>query len=297
MSIEMYQRNVNSLDKEIANLEKKKAEVDKKIANSQAKIGSIQKSITKNTSATTLKSKQRQIDSLNKEINRNTINSADYSKKIAAKRKRRNAEYLKLQKAEQTEKKKQEKEINDIKNNYEDRIRELTQMTTMVEKNIQFKEMQDLEEYDVFASHAWEDKESFVDEFVTCLKELDLKVWYDKDQISWGDSMRKRIDEGLKKSTFGVAVLTPNYIANGKYWTKAELDGLFQLESINGKTLLPIWHNLTKKEVMEYSPIIASKLAMNTAVSTPQEIAIELKKIIDQTSMKKVNEKEEDINK
>lgn len=163
-------------------------------------------------------------------------------------------------------------------------------MTTMVEKNIQFKEMQDLEEYDVFVSHAWEDKESFVDEFVTCLKKLDLKVWYDKDQISWGDSMRKRIDEGLKKSTFGVAVLTPNYIAEGKYWTKAELDGLFQLESINGKTLLPIWHNLTKKEVMEYSPIIASKLAMNTAVSTPQEIAIELKKIIDQTSMKEVND-------
>lgn len=290
MSIEMHQRNVNNLDKEIATLEKKKAEVDKKIANLHAKIGSIQKSITKNTSVTTLKSKQRQIDSLNKEINRNTKNSADYSKKIADKRKRRNAEYLKLQKAEQTEKKKQEKEINDIKNNYEDRIRELTQMTTMVEKNIQFKEMQDLEEYDVFVSHAWEDKESFVDEFVTCLKKLDLKVWYDKDQILWGDSMRKRIDEGLKKSTFGVAVLTPNYIAEGKYWTKAELDGLFQLESINGKTLLPIWHNLTKKEVMEYSPIIASKLAMNTAVSTPQEIAIELKKIIDQTSMKKVND-------
>lgn len=290
MSIEMHQRNVNNLDKEIATLEKKKAEVDKKIANLHAKIGSIQKSITKNTSVTTLKSKQRQIDSLNKEINRNTKNSADYSKKIADKRKRRNAEYLKLQKAEQTEKKKQEKEINDIKNNYEDRIRELTQMTTMVEKNIQFKEMQDLEEYDVFVSHAWEDKESFVDEFVTCLKKLDLKVWYDKDQISWGDSMRKRIDEGLKKSTFGVAVLTPNYIAEGKYWTKAELDGLFQLESINGKTLLPIWHNLTKKEVMEYSPIIASKLAMNTAVSTPQEIAIELKKIIDQTSMKEVND-------
>lgn len=296
MSIEMYQRNVNRLDKEIANLEKKKAEVDKKIANSQAKIGSIQKSITKNTSVTTLKSKQRQIDSLNKEINRNTKNSADYSKKIANKGKRRNAEYLKLQKAAQIEKKKQEKEINNIKNNYEDRIRELTQITT-VEKNIQFKEMQDLEEYDVFVSHAWEDKESFVEEFVTCLKELDLKVWYDKDQISWGDSMRKRIDEGLKKSTFGVAVLTPNYIAEGKYWTKAELDGLFQLESINGKTLLPIWHNLTKKEVMEYSPIIASKLAMNTAVSTPQEIAIELKKVIDQTSMKKVNEKREDTDK
>lgn len=29
--------------------------------------------------------------------------------------------------------------------------------------------------------------------------------------------MRKRIDRGLKKSTFGVAVLTPNYIADEKY--------------------------------------------------------------------------------
>lgn len=290
MSVEMYQRNVNKLDVEIQNLEKKKFEFDRKVSNAQSKISSIERSITKRTSSTMLNSKIRQIDSLKRDIVIYSKNSADYSKKIADKRKRRNAEYLKLQKAEQTEKKKQEKEINDIKNNYEDRIRELTQMTTMVEKNIQFKEMQDLEEYDVFVSHAWEDKESFVDEFVTCLKKLDLKVWYDKDQISWGDSMRKRIDEGLKKSTFGVAVLTPNYIAEGKYWTKAELDGLFQLESINGKTLLPIWHNLTKKEVMEYSPIIASKLAMNTAVSTPQEIAIELKKIIDQTSMKKVND-------
>jgi hypothetical protein len=40
--------------------------------------------------------------------------------------------------------------------------------------------------------------------------------------------------------------------------------------------LLPVWHNLTKKEVMAYSPIIAGKLAMNTASMTPAEIAAEL---------------------
>ena len=81
---------------------------------------------------------------------------------------------------------------------------------------------------------------------------------------------------GLKKSKFGVVVLSPDYIREGKYWTKAELDGLFQLESVNGKMLLPVWHNLTKKDVMAYSPIIASKLAMTTASMTPQEIAKEL---------------------
>lgn len=49
---------------------------------------------------------------------------------------------------------------------------------------------------------------------------------------------------------------------------------------------------------MEYSPIIASKLAMNTAVSTPQEIAIELKKIVDKkTSKEKSYGQNEDANK
>ena len=135
-------------------------------------------------------------------------------------------------------------------------------------------------EYDVFVSHAWEDKGDFVDGFVGELRNLGIKVWYDTSEIKWGDSMRKRIDDGLKKSRFGVAVLSPNYIREGKYWTKAELDGLFQLDSIGGKVLLPVWHNLTKKEVMEYSPIIASKLAMNTASMTPKEIAEELKKLL-----------------
>lgn len=88
--------------------------------------------------------------------------------------------------------------------------------------------------------------------------------------------MRARIDDGLKKSKFGVAVLSPAYIKDGKYWTKAELDGLFQLESVNGKKLLPIWHKLVKKDVMEYSPIIGSKLAMTTANMTAAEIAAEL---------------------
>ena len=96
--------------------------------------------------------------------------------------------------------------------------------------------------------------------------------------------MRKKIDEGLKKSKFGIIVLSPNYIAENKYWTKIELDGLFQLESINGKTILPIWHHLTKKEVTEYSPIIASKLAMTTATMTAEDIAKEMLELIPKVS-------------
>lgn len=92
--------------------------------------------------------------------------------------------------------------------------------------------------------------------------------------------MRESIDKGLQKSKFGIVVLSPDYIKEGKYWTKQELNALFQLETINGKTILPIWHNLTKKDVLEYSPIIADRNAMNTTMLTPEEIASELSKLL-----------------
>ena len=53
------------------------------------------------------------------------------------------------------------------------------------------------------------------------------------------------------------------------------------MESINGKTLLPIWHKLTKKQVISFSPIVANRKAMTTASMTPQEIAQELIKLLD----------------
>ena len=65
-------------------------------------------------------------------------------------------------------------------------------------KTVDAAENEELPEYDVFVSHAWEDKESFADEFVKELRNLGAKVWYDTTQMKWGDSMRAKIDDGLK---------------------------------------------------------------------------------------------------
>lgn len=277
MSVDYYQRSVNSLDKDIAALEKKKAEAEKKHAELSSKISTTQKSITPRTSASIAASKMKQISGWESDRAKKSAESADLGKKIAEKRQKRNDAYLKLQKAQQDEQKKQNREMKRMQESYESRIAQLQSMAIPSGVNISSAvDEQDDVQYDVFVSHAWEDKESFVEEFVQELQKLNLRVWYDKKQIKWGDSMRAKIDEGLRKSKFGVAVLSPDYIKEGKYWTKAELDGLFQLESVNGKMLLPVWHNLTKKEVMAYSPIIAGKLAMNTASMTPAEIAAEL---------------------
>lgn len=280
MSVEQYQRSVNTLDKEIADLEKKKATKDKEVATLQGEINSIQKSITKYTSSTSLSNKKKQIASYESNKAKKASNSADLGKKIAEKKDKRAAAYLKLQKEQQDEQKKQDRIAKQVQCSYEKRIDDLQQqLVKAAAPSITQASTDNEEEYDVFVSHAFEDKEDFVDDLVLEMRKLDLKVWYDTDKLKWGDSMREKIDRGLSKSRFGVVVLSPNYIAEHKYWTKAELNGLFQVETINGKTILPIWHNLIKKQVVEYSPIIADRKALTTANMTAEEIANELKEL------------------
>ena len=40
--------------------------------------------------------------------------------------------------------------------------------------------------------------------------------------------------------------------------------------------LLPIWHNITKQDVVNFSPSLADKVARSTAVVTIEEIADEI---------------------
>lgn len=281
MSVSMYQNNVNRLDKEIADLEAKKAKLDSDSANLESRKLSVEKTITKYTSPSSLQSKQRQISSYQNDISKKRKDSADLGKKIADKRKKRTDEFQRLQKAQEQENKKIQDANRRIQQSYERQITALTNQLAIRNTHsiVETSEDSDKEEYDVFISHAWEDKESFVEEFVAELEKQKLKVWYDNNKIKLGDSMRQKIDEGLRKSRFGIVVLSPDYIKDGKYWTKTELDGLFQLESVNGKTIIPIWHKLLKKDVIAYSPAIAGRLAASTAVSTPEEIAKQIKEL------------------
>jgi len=43
---------------------------------------------------------------------------------------------------------------------------------------------------------------------------------------------------------------------------------------------LPIWHRITKAEVVSYSPSLADKLARNTSDFTLEEIAEEIASLI-----------------
>lgn len=136
----------------------------------------------------------------------------------------------------------------------------------------------DEREFDVFISHASEDKDDIVRPLATALQGGGLKVWYDEFELRLGDSLRRKIDSGLARSRFGVVVLSRAFMNKG--WTNYELDGIVT-RSVNGEqVLLPIWHGITKREVIDYSPSIADKLARSTGTHTVEEIAAEIIEII-----------------
>lgn len=136
----------------------------------------------------------------------------------------------------------------------------------------------DNREFDVFISHASEDKDEIVRPLATALRDGGLKVWYDEFELKIGDSLRRKIDMGLAKSRFGVVVMSKEFFRKG--WTNYELDGIVTRAVGGEQVLLPIWHNVTKKEVIEYSPSLADKLARNTATHTVEEIAAEIIEVI-----------------
>ena len=67
-------------------------------------------------------------------------------------------------------------------------------------------------EWDVFISHASEDKDDFVRPLADALRARGFSVWFDELTLKVGDSLRRSIDRGLARSRFGVVVVSPNFL-------------------------------------------------------------------------------------
>lgn len=65
----------------------------------------------------------------------------------------------------------------------------------------------------------------------------------------------------------------------GSNWFEARL-GLVTREMAAEDIILPLWHEITKAEVMAYSPSLADKLARSTADLTITEIASEIAELV-----------------
>ena len=63
----------------------------------------------------------------------------------------------------------------------------------------------------VFISYSYKDK-SFVDWLVERLTKQNISVWYDKYEILLGDSISKKLEEGIKSSSFIIIILSKSSI-------------------------------------------------------------------------------------
>ncbi|GAA4968771.1 DUF1883 domain-containing protein [Kineococcus glutinatus] len=130
------------------------------------------------------------------------------------------------------------------------------------------------EVWDVFISHASEDKADIARPLRDALDALGVKVWFDAFEMGIGDSLRRKIDQGLARSAFGVVILSTSFFAKG--WTQYELDGIVTRSIAGEQNLLPIWHKITRDEVMAQSPSLADKVARSTTDRTVAQIAEEI---------------------
>jgi hypothetical protein len=129
--------------------------------------------------------------------------------------------------------------------------------------------------WDVFISHAHEDKADVARPLARLLQEQGFRVWIDETELTIGDSLRQKIDEGLAQSRFGVVILSESFFA--KRWPQSELSALWSREYGAMKVVLPVWHRINREVVVAISPLLADKLAVSTDNGLESVVAAILK--------------------
>lgn len=89
----------------------------------------------------------------------------------------------------------------------------------------------------LFISHSSKDK-PLVEQLALALTERGIDVWLDKWEISPGDDIVARINEGLATATAGTIVLSRHSRESG--WVTAEQDSMFFARVEDGKVLIPV---------------------------------------------------------
>ena len=93
--------------------------------------------------------------------------------------------------------------------------------------------------YDIFISHASEDKDAIVRPLATILERLSVRVWYDEFSLQLGDSLTASIDKGLQESKYGLVVLSKAFLS--KRWPEYEYRSLMTREIDGERVILPLW--------------------------------------------------------
>ena len=282
MSIKTISNQITNIDREINNIEREIQNLDTDINRKSREAATITEKISREKDIKRVAILSKDLSRKNEKITDLEKRKTPKTKSLAEKQKKKRDLYDSLNKEEKREhdrSKNEQKKIltiqQQITREIESRQRlSLHSLDRFVSHNTETVDDITEKQYDVFISHASEDKDDFVRPFAQLLREKGLIVWYDEFELKIGDRLRRKIDEGLSKSRYGIVILSNFFFS--KDWPQKELDGLFAIEDSGRNVILPIWHKISKNEVLNYSPTIAGILALNTLNFSIEEIVDEI---------------------
>ena len=128
-------------------------------------------------------------------------------------------------------------------------------------------------EYDLFLSHANADKKEYVDELYAAFKKLGIRIFYDKEELEWGDNWKDKILRGTEQSEFAVIVISENFF--GREWTERELSEFLNRQNASGqKTVLPLLYKISIEDLQAKYPAVADIQAIQSNKRTVEDICI-----------------------
>jgi hypothetical protein len=272
---------MRTLQDDISRRQTKIAEIARDEARASERIASATQSMSRASSKSSKDSYQREIERQQSEVVRLQRKRADEGRDLARKQQdfaKCNADYLKEQEQEMRKSQDILKRLDD------DNRRRASSTLARVSREVfasgvtTAARQPAAQQYSAFISHATEDKDEVARPLAEALRKLGHNVWYDEFTLKVGDSLRRSIDAGLAKSRFGIVVLSPSFFEKG--WPQYELDGLVAKEQAGQKVILPLWHRISKDDVLKYSPTLADRVALSTATYTIEELATKLHEVI-----------------
>lgn len=129
------------------------------------------------------------------------------------------------------------------------------------------------ERRDVFLCHAWDDREGTAKELHDLLESFGVDVWFSEKDIALGTPLIRAIDEGLKMSRIGIVLVTPAMMRSlaAEGIADKELSALLATDRV-----IPVTHGTTFDELLDESPLLASRSGLSTQGSSLEAVAVKI---------------------
>jgi hypothetical protein len=117
-----------------------------------------------------------------------------------------------------------------------------------------------MDKRDVFLCHAGEDKNAFVHPFAEELRANAITYWLDEAEIRWGESITRKVNDGLTRSRFFVPFFTPAFYQRN--FPETELFSALDREITENTTLILAILAIDPALFKKRYPLLSSKRYM-----------------------------------